>query len=156
MIRVLALAALVVAALPAAAPARPDTTSARATVKVAYSANLKTKIIVAGSGLTLYYFVNDVGGIPTCYDDATYHCTKEWPPFLTSGAPVAGAGVKRSLLGTVERSDHTVQVTYNKHPLYRFACCPPDSKAGDVYGQAVLELWYVLSPAGKPIKRHRS
>ena len=39
-------------------------------------------------------------------------------------------------------------VTYNKMPLYYYA---KDTKAGDVVGQDVGSVWYVVSPDGKII-----
>src|SRR5216684_679793 len=75
-----------------------------------------------------------------------------WPPVLTSGAPVPGTGVNGSLLGTTARADGTTQVTYGGHPLYRFIS---DKKAGDATGQGVTAFgapWYVVSPSGALIR----
>jgi predicted lipoprotein with Yx(FWY)xxD motif len=41
-----------------------------------------------------------------------------WPALTTTGAPVAGTGVKQDLLGTVKRPGVGDQVTYAGHPLY--------------------------------------
>ena len=49
------------------------------------------------------------------------------------------------------RPDGATQVTYDGHPLYRYA---GDSKAGDTNGQGINEfgaLWYVLSATGNEI-----
>ena len=62
----------------------------------------------------IYLFDIETAEEPKCYDD----CAKAWPPVLTDGDPVAGADVEASLLGTTERSDGAVQVTYGGHPLY--------------------------------------
>jgi predicted lipoprotein with Yx(FWY)xxD motif len=54
-------------------------------------------------------------------------------------------------LGTITRSDGTVQVTYNGHPLYYYA---KDGDAGDAYGQGIKGFgaaWYVLAPSGNKI-----
>ena len=64
---------------------------------------------------------------------------------------MAGPGIDAGLLGTTARTDGTHQVTYNGWPLYLW---PPDRAPGKATGQALTNaggLWYVLSPAGKPI-----
>ena len=56
-----------------------------------------------------------------------------------------------SQLGTITRSDGTMQVTYNGHPLYFFAA---DKDDGDTYGQGSKEFgagWYVMTPSGNKI-----
>ena len=65
----------------------------------------------------IYVFERDTTGESVCYDE----CAAAWPPVVTSGEPVAGAGVDASLLGTTERRDGTVQVTYGGKPLYYYA-----------------------------------
>ena len=149
------LALCVAAAVAAGTTAAAPTT---AVVKTAYNKTLKATILVDARGLTLYYYAADSPTSATCVNDPQYHCSKLWPPLLTGGKPKAGTGAKASLLGTVVRPEHTTQVTYKGHPLYRYAGGvggPPDKKPGDVYGQGVLYEWYVLSPAGKPIKTPR-
>jgi predicted lipoprotein with Yx(FWY)xxD motif len=79
----------------------------------------------------------------------------EWPAVTTTGTPVAGNGVKQSLLGMVFRSDLGAdQVTYAGHPLYLF-----DMSAGQITGEGWDEpglppwhgLWYVVGPSGAPV-----
>jgi predicted lipoprotein with Yx(FWY)xxD motif len=109
------------------------------------------KVLVDGQGLTLYMFHNDVQGKPSrCYNI----CSVQWPPLvLPTGVtrPLAGPGISSTLLGTSTDSSGTTQVTYNGWPLYVW---PPDRSPGMATGQALTNaggLWYVLSPAGKPI-----
>jgi hypothetical protein len=62
--------------------------------------------------------------------------------------PKAGSGVQASLLGTINRSDNTTQVTYNGHPLYYYS---GDSQAGQQNGQGLNNFgaaWFVVAPAG--------
>lgn len=102
------------------------------------------EILADGDNATLYAFVPDEQGESTCYDE----CEQNWPPLA---APVAaGDGVDEALLGEVEREDGTMQVTYNDWPLYYFA---GDAAAGDVAGQGVGEVWYVVDAAGEPITK---
>jgi len=106
------------------------------------------QILVDSSGRTLYLFVADKGTASVCNSAA---CVQYWPPLLTTGAPVAGAGVNAALLGTTTRTDGKTQVTYAGHPLYYFIT---DKKPGDVTGQGIDGFggpWYVVSPAGMQI-----
>jgi predicted lipoprotein with Yx(FWY)xxD motif len=98
--------------------------------------------------MTVYLFVADKGTASTCYTT----CAQYWPPVLTNGAPIGGAGAQDSLLGTTKRTDGKVEVTYAGHPLYYFV---QDTKPGQTTGQGVDGfggLWWVLSPAGAAIK----
>ena len=99
-------------------------------------------ILVEEEGLTLYVFDNDTDENSTCYDD----CEANWPPL--TGEVSAGEGVDDSLLGTSEREDGETQVTYAGKPLYYFA---GDQAAGDTNGQAVGDVWWVVSPDGEAI-----
>lgn len=108
-------------------------------------------VLVDGRGLTLYLYATDKRGRPSrCYD----LCAVQWPSVVLPpgvAAPVAGPGADAVLLGTVARTDGTTQVTYNGWPLYLW---PPDRAPGMATGQALTNaggLWYVLTPAGKPI-----
>ena len=91
----------------------------------------KTKlgmILVSSKGRTLYLFAKDTSGKSAC----TSRCAQYWPPLLSQGKPTAGPGVKASLVGQTKRTDGSMQVTYNKHPLYTFAL---DKQAGQVNGE---------------------
>lgn len=104
-------------------------------------------IVVDSRGRTLYLWQADTGSKSTCSGE----CAADWPPLLTTGAPTAGSGAKASLLGTTKRSDGTEQVTYNQHPLDRFA---GDTASGQTAGQGSTGFgarWYVLSPGGNQI-----
>src|ERR671922_270611 len=106
--------------------------------------------LVEEEGRSVYMFVPDqeTNGTPTCYDD----CARMWPPLEEgqSGVFLPGEGVDASLFGTVARDDGTQQVTYNDLPLYRFA---DDKAAGDVNGQGLGDVWWVLDAAGEPIQK---
>jgi predicted lipoprotein with Yx(FWY)xxD motif len=107
------------------------------------------RILVDGKGIALYDFPPDRGKMSVCYGA----CAALWPPLLTHGKPVAGHGVRASLLGTTKRKDGRLQVTYGGHPLYSFVT---DRKPGQTTGQGVDQFggpWWVISPAGKEIHR---
>jgi predicted lipoprotein with Yx(FWY)xxD motif len=108
-------------------------------------------VLVDGQGMTLYLFVPDrQSGSSTCYGP----CAQAWPPLdLPTGVtvPVAGAGVRSSLLGTTRRTDGTTQITYDKWPLYLWV---NDSEPGQATGQGLDNLgglWYVVSADGREI-----
>jgi predicted lipoprotein with Yx(FWY)xxD motif len=125
----------------AAGPTKP------ATVKLRN--NSLGKILVDGKSRTLYLFEKDKHGKSAC----SGACATNWPPLLTKGKPKAGSGVKSSLLGTTKRSDGTMQVTYNKHPLYTFVV--DKNKPGSTKGEGVDAFgaeWYVLGANGKKIE----
>ncbi len=127
-----------------ATAAMTDTMTGPATVMVTENAGLGA-ILTDDKGMTLYLFTNDTPGTSNCYNQ----CAVNWPPLLTSGDPVAGEGADAALLGTTERTDGTVQVTYNGWPLYYWI---NDTGPGDTTGQGVGEVWYVLSPQVEMIK----
>jgi predicted lipoprotein with Yx(FWY)xxD motif len=149
---VAALGSLIVAPVTAS-----GTNHARGTlVSGAFNAKLRRTILVNAQGLTVYGFTADTGGKPTCYNDPADHCSKAWPPLTTLGAPRAGKGARASLLGTVKRKDGTLQVTYKRIPLYTDAGAKSyglvaDKKPGDVNGIGFAQLWFALTPNGKPV-----
>jgi predicted lipoprotein with Yx(FWY)xxD motif len=105
------------------------------------------KALVDGQGRTLYVFEADKGTSSTC----NAACASVWPPATTAGRPTAGPGVDAAKLGTTKRGDGALEVTYDGHPLYRYA---PDAKPGDAAGQGLNQFgapWYVLAASGKKI-----
>ncbi len=132
------------------APASRSAASAAALVKARHT-SLGT-ILVDAQGRTLYLFERDSRGRSAC----SGKCATFWPPYLTTGKPKAGTGAKASMLGTTRRKDGRLQVTYNRHPLYRFAS---DSKAGQTKGEGVDAFggeWYAVSPRGAKVEKHNS
>jgi len=124
----------------------PSAAAPAATVSVATNTALG-KILVDGSGRTLYLFEADKGTASTCYGA----CATYWPPLLTSGAPQAGTGINASLLGTTKRNDGATEVTYGGHPLYYVVT---DHNPGDATGQGVNNFgapWDVVGPDGNQV-----
>jgi predicted lipoprotein with Yx(FWY)xxD motif len=124
-------------------PASPAPPEAGVTVDTTES-DLGT-ILTDEDGRTLYVFLNDSGGESTCYED----CAQTWPALETEDDPQAGEGADASLLGTTERQDGALQVTYNEMPLYYFA---DDAEPGETNGQGIGDVWFVVSTAGEPIR----
>jgi predicted lipoprotein with Yx(FWY)xxD motif len=102
-------------------------------------------ILVDSKGFTLYDFHKDKGIQSACYGA----CEKGWPPMITSGEPQVGNGASAAKLGTTERKDGTMQVTYAGHPLYTFV---EDKKPGEANGNDVSAFgaqWYALKGSGE-------
>lgn len=59
------------------------------------------------------------------------------PPLEANGEPTAGPELDGALLGAVERTDGSTQVTYNDLPLYLFS---GDEAAGDTNGQGLNDV----------------
>src|SRR6185436_20218019 len=115
-----------------------------ATVNVGQNDTLGS-FLVDDKGMTLYLFTKDSPNTSVCYDK----CATAWPPLLTTGDPVAGEGADASMLGTTKRTDGSIQVTYNGWPLYYYE---KDKAAGDVTGQDVGDVWFVVSAEGDKVE----
>ena len=98
-------------------------------------------IVVDAQGLTLYVFTKDTNGVSACTDA----CATAWPPELVSNTPTATAGVDGSKLTEITRPDGAKQLAYDGHPLYRYA---NDTKPGDVTGEKVNNVWFVIDATG--------
>lgn len=103
------------------------------------------RVIADGKGEAFYLFDKENSKKPRCYGE----CAQVWPPVLTKGKPIAGGGVKQSLLGTTKRKNGKLQVTYAGHPLYYYV----DDSPGTILCHDVEEfggLWLVVKPNGEP------
>ena len=121
----------------------PVEAALEASLNVAEDPNLG-QILVGNDGMTLYIFTKDAADQSNC--DA--NCLKNWPPLLSLGTPVLGEGVDDSKVGTATLADGTLIVTYDHMPLYYFA---KDAQPGDLNGQGVGSVWFVLNPDGEVI-----
>ena len=104
------------------------------------------RILFGGNNQAIYLFDKEGGTTSECYGE----CAAAWPPVLTAGAPRAARGVRAGMLGTTERDDGSVQVTYDGQPLYYYAHEGP----GEVTCHDVEEfggLWLVLDAAGDAV-----
>lgn len=103
-------------------------------------------VLVGPEELTLYMFDQDTQGesASSCYEG----CADSWPPLTVDGEPTAGDDVAAELT-TFERDDGETQVAANGWPLYYFA---GDEAPGDASGQGLNDVWWVLDPAGEPVR----
>jgi predicted lipoprotein with Yx(FWY)xxD motif len=114
-------------------------TTGAAMVALATRSSLGT-VLVDHSGATLYRFMPDGTGKSTC----TGSCASTWPPVTVPAGTtqvVAGTGISTGELGTITRSDGSLQVTFKGMPLYRYS---GDTKAGDATGQGLNGIWFVV------------
>jgi predicted lipoprotein with Yx(FWY)xxD motif len=102
------------------------------------------RILVDGAGYSLYVYLPDNQGPSRCVSV----CAEAWPPLVLPGGvqnAIAGPGVDAALVGTTRRSNGSLQVTYNRWPLYLYI----DDGRGQVNGQGEgMGAWYALSTSG--------
>lgn len=140
---------------PAPASSSASTTVAPTPVTAPAVTELKTaatslgQVVTDGAGMTLYMFTKDTQGASA--SACAGACLAAWPqvvaastaPTLTGVSGVSGA------VATIATADGRRQVTLAGWPLYYFA---KDKAPGDVLGQGVNQVWYVLDQAGTPVK----
>jgi predicted lipoprotein with Yx(FWY)xxD motif len=134
---------------PSSVATSPAVASPTTSTQVALSvANSRYgKIIVDGSGRTLYLFDIERDHKPTCNGA----CAVAWPPFVAPGAAASAPELDQALITTAVRNDGSSQLLYNGHPLYYYA---GDHAAGEIKCQAVIEFgggWYVIDTHGNKI-----
>lgn len=103
--------------------------------------------LATSAGSAVYYVEGDTDG-SACTGD----CTRAWPPVLAGDTmPSASAGLQAGMMGTITRDDGARQLTYNGHPLYRYAA---DTAAGVTAGHGVQDQWghwQLVGPDGEPV-----
>ena len=123
----------------ASATPTPSPTAGAAPVVLAQNVGTMGTILVAASNNhTVYTFDSDTPGVSKCSGG----CATTWPPLTVPAGttPTAGPGVTGQL-GTITRSDGSLQVTYKGMPLYFFHS---DAKAGDTMGN--YTGWSLVKP----------
>ena len=150
--------------------ATPVTSAPTGPATVATASTHFGRVLVVGSGAnagcSLYLLTSDQLHSLT-FGLASFACSNGpnalgqpcdsvlWPALLTKGAPIAGPGVNRALLGTVTRTDvlsgkSVRQVTYAGQPVYRFFL---DETPGETDGANLFDpvtsptgTWYLVRP----------
>jgi predicted lipoprotein with Yx(FWY)xxD motif len=106
-------------------------------------------ILTSSTGLTLYEFTRDRANEDSCVKLSG--CAGLWPALESTGQPLAGPGVKSSLLSSIRISGGARQVTYAGHALYTYSA---DSRGSTSY-VGVDEFggrWYALSASGRAVR----
>jgi predicted lipoprotein with Yx(FWY)xxD motif len=103
------------------------------------------EIVVDADGRSVYVFDKDTAGSgqSACSGD----CLAKWPAVTADSDDPAVDGVTGDI-STITRDDGSTQITLGGMPLYLFA---GDSEAGDVTGQAVGGVWWVVAADGTKI-----
>jgi predicted lipoprotein with Yx(FWY)xxD motif len=111
------------------ATSQTTTTAPSATPTISLGSNAQfPSYLAATNGMALYTFKSDTSGVSNC----TGSCATVWPPYTVSSASGLSAGANiTGTIGTITRTDGTLQVTYNGMPLYFF---DKDINVGDVTG----------------------
>ncbi|HEY2313512.1 MAG TPA: hypothetical protein VGH96_07855 [Streptosporangiaceae bacterium] len=86
-----------------------------------------TTVLTNGKGFTLYSFAPDTPTASKCYGT----CAAYWPP--VTGTAAAGAHLPGKTT-TIARTDGSLQLTYNGHPLYTYI---GDSAPGQAFGNNI-------------------
>jgi predicted lipoprotein with Yx(FWY)xxD motif len=98
-------------------------------------------VLTNSQGMTLYWFVPDTSTKSNCNGA----CAHYWPP--VKGPVTAGSGVTGTL-GTITRSDGSMQATWNGHPLYTYVA---DTAPGQAKGNGLNlsgGVWHEVSLSG--------
>lgn len=129
----------------AAATSAPASTSAAAAPDLKVADSAAGRIVVDGKGMSVYYYTKDVkdSGTSTC----TGGCLDAWPPALAAADTPTVDGVTGTV-GTIATPDGQKQLTVNGMPVYYYA---KDLAAGDILGQGVGGVWYLVAPTGDMI-----
>jgi predicted lipoprotein with Yx(FWY)xxD motif len=106
-------------------------------------------VLVETRGLTLYAFTKDGRQKDSCATIAG--CLAVWPLVATGGKPMAGPGVKSSLIGTIALKGNTRQATYAGHPLYTYSSDTP-GQTSYVNVSQFGGRWQALNAAGQEVK----
>lgn len=105
-------------------------------------------ILTGPDGMSLYMFDRDTKG--SGESSCAGGCADAWPPLTveTDSALLASPSVEASV-GTITRMDGSTQVTVDGWPVYYFQ---NDTAEGDVNGQGVQDVWWLLGPDGTVIR----
>jgi predicted lipoprotein with Yx(FWY)xxD motif len=101
-------------------------------------------ILVDQEGFTLYAFLNDTAGESTCTGD----CLANWPAAAVEAGDLNVGELDAAMFSTVENPEAGTMLKIGDWPLYRFAA---DAAPGDINGQGVGGVWFVVGPSGNAV-----
>lgn len=136
------------AATPAAADDAPAETAeeapaADASVSISTGSTDVGDVLTNDAGLSLYGFLPDEGGTPTCGGA----CADAWPPIMLPSADLPD-GLDPAIFAVTDGIDGGSQLMAGGWPLYTFA---GDAAAGDISGQGSGGNWFLVAPDGSLI-----
>jgi predicted lipoprotein with Yx(FWY)xxD motif len=102
------------------------------------------RYLTDAQGKALYWFKKDSPGKSAC----SGACLDKWPIFYREAVAVPG-GMKAGEFATITREDGKKQTTFRGMPLYYWV---NDKAAGEIGGQGLNSLWYVIDPDNFPVK----
>src|SRR5438046_4641284 len=100
-----------IATRPTAASSAPSAMAQLATAESRYG-----RILVDGSGRTVYLFDIERDPTPRCYDA----CAVSWPPLLATTASTTDPPLHQTSIAVSPRTNDSQQLTYSAHPLYYY------------------------------------
>ncbi|MEA2158499.1 MAG: hypothetical protein QOD66_879 [Solirubrobacteraceae bacterium] len=107
-------------------------------------------ILVNGRGFTLYAFATDHRNYDSCIKKPG--CLAAWPAVTTHGRPIAGPGVRSSLVGTIRLGNGSQQVTYAGRPLYTYIADRHPGQTNFVNSFSFGGRWPAVNAAGHEVK----
>jgi predicted lipoprotein with Yx(FWY)xxD motif len=118
----------------------PQPTAVKTANTIGTASSSLGTILVDSQGKTLYYFANDIpaSGASSCNGQ----CAVVWPIFSVDTITVSPPLVA-SDFSSITRADGKKQTTYRGWPLYYYQA---DTTPGDVNGENVLKVWFVVKP----------
>jgi predicted lipoprotein with Yx(FWY)xxD motif len=132
----------------ARARAAADATAASGGARISLRKTHLGMLLVNSHGFTLYAFSRDSRNVDRCVSMSG--CTSVWPLVRTGARPIAGPGVRRSLLGTI-KVHGSLQVTYAGHPLYTYSNDPGPGSTSYVGKSQFKGVWRGVRASGATV-----
>jgi predicted lipoprotein with Yx(FWY)xxD motif len=138
-------AATTATSAPSTAASTAAGTSASSVAELKTTTSSLGDIVTDGKGMVLYMYTKDTQG--TQMSVCTGGCATAWPLALADATPkLTGLTGAVTMIPTASGGK---QLALNGWPLYYYA---KDKAPGDVLGQGVGSVWYVLDATGTPKK----